>query len=171
MANRIRPRLNDATKRVQKTSSEQPVLEDLILGQIPAIPRVMLHNRVLAFAKLYTALVIGIALSGCTHQKNFGPEQGLTGGDAKRGQHLIYSYSCGSCHVIPGIAEANGTIGPPLQGFGSRLYIAGSLVNTPDNLSRWIESPQEVEPGTAMPDLGVTKEQAADMAAYLYTLR
>jgi cytochrome c1 len=35
----------------------------------------------------------------------------------------------------------------------------------------WIEDPVAIEPGTAMPNLGVTGNQAHDMAAYLYTLR
>ena len=38
----------------------------------------------------------------------------------ERGENLLYSYNCGSCHAIPGIAEANGTVGPPLDGFGNR---------------------------------------------------
>jgi len=44
-------------------------------------------------------------------------------------------------------------------------------VNTPANLFRWIRTPQQVEAGTAMPNLGVTEEQARDIASYLYTLR
>jgi cytochrome c2 len=43
-------------------------------------------------------------------------------------------------------------------------------VNTPAALAAWIVNPRAVEPGTAMPVLGVTFEQAGDMAAYLYTL-
>ena len=97
--------------------------------------------------------------------------QHSTGGDAYVGEHLIYTYGCGSCHVIPGVAEANGTVGPTLQGFGSRYYIAGSLVNTPQNLIRWVSKPQEIDPANAMPDLGVTERQARDIAAYLYTLQ
>jgi cytochrome c1 len=97
--------------------------------------------------------------------------QGINGGNPANGRHLLYSYSCGSCHAIPGVTEADGTIGPPLRGFGSRVYIAGIQQNTPENLSRWIAQPQEVQPGNAMPDLGVTREQARDIAAYLYTLR
>jgi cytochrome c1 len=49
--------------------------------------------------------------------------------------------------------------------------IAGELPNSPDNLARWIQNPKSVEPGTAMPDLGLTTDQAQDVAAYLYTLR
>jgi cytochrome c len=62
-------------------------------------------------------------------------------------------------------------VGPPLTMFAQRAYIAGQLPNEPDNLIRWIQDPQTVEPGTAMPDLGVDTSTARDMAAYLYTLR
>lgn len=97
--------------------------------------------------------------------------QDLTQGNAATGEHLIYAYGCGTCHTIPGVAEAKGTVGPPLQGFASRTYIAGLLLNTPDNLFRWVAKPQEIDPATAMPDLGVSERQAHDIAAYLYTLK
>jgi hypothetical protein len=62
-------------------------------------------------------------------------------------------------------------VGPPLSNFALRAYIAGQLPNQPENLLRWLQDPQEVEPGTAMPNLGVGLSVARDMAAYLYTLR
>ena len=112
-----------------------------------------------------------IAISACSRRGTIELGRQLAGGDPKIGEHLIYTYGCGSCHVIPGVAEANGAIGPTLRGFGSRTYIAGLLTNTPRNLSRWISKPQEIDPANAMPDLGVTEHQARDIAAYLYTLR
>ena len=62
-------------------------------------------------------------------------------------------------------------IGPPLAGLASRSLIAGRLPNTPGNMQRWLQHPQAVKPLTAMPSMGVTDEHAADMAAYLATLR
>ena len=38
-------------------------------------------------------------------------------------------------------------------------------------MTRWITKPQEIEPGTAMPETGVGGEEARDIVAYLYTLR
>jgi cytochrome c len=35
----------------------------------------------------------------------------------------------------------------------------------------WIRHPQQLEPGVVMPEMGVTQEDARDLAAYLYTLR
>ena len=73
--------------------------------------------------------------------------------------------------MIPGIHDARGLVAPPLMYFAERTFIAGEVPNTPDNLVRWIRSPQSIESGTAMPALGLTDEQARDVAAYLYTLR
>jgi cytochrome c2 len=92
-------------------------------------------------------------------------------GDAQRGRVLIRQFGCGSCHVIPGISGADASVGPPLTQMGRRIYVAGMLRNTPDNLARWIEHPQKIVPGNVMPEMGVTREQARDIAAYLFTLR
>jgi cytochrome c2 len=62
-------------------------------------------------------------------------------------------------------------VGPPLDHFARRVYIAGVLRNTPDNLALWIHDPQAVIPGNVMPIMGVDKRDARDIAAYLYTLR
>jgi cytochrome c2 len=93
------------------------------------------------------------------------------GGDAERGRVLLRVYGCGGCHVVPGVPAADGTVGPSLAGIASRTILAGELPNTPANLVRWIRRPQEIEPGNAMPDLGVSERDGRDLAAYLYTLR
>ena len=95
----------------------------------------------------------------------------LAGGDPRRGQAAIRQYGCGSCHTIPGIRGADGLVGPPLAGVGSRSYVAGVLTNTPENMVRWIQDPPSVDPKTAMPNLGVTHREAVDIAGYLYTLK
>ena len=79
-------------------------------------------------------------------------------------------YGCGACHMVPGVHGARGLVGPPLFYLGQRTMIAGELPNSPGNLARWIQHPRTVEPKTAMPDLGLTEDQAYDIAAYLYTL-
>jgi cytochrome c2 len=93
------------------------------------------------------------------------------GGNARLGQTEIRKYGCNSCHEIAGVPGARGLIGPRLDGIGQRYYIAGELPNTPDNLRLWIEHPRQVEPHTAMPEMGVTEQDSRDIAAYLYTLR
>ncbi|HUN84812.1 MAG TPA: c-type cytochrome [Terracidiphilus sp.] len=94
-----------------------------------------------------------------------------TGGNAMRGEQVIASYKCGSCHTIPGIRDANGVFGPPLNKIARRSILAGEFPNEPEILTRWVKSPTTMKPATAMPDLGLTESQARDAAAYLETLR
>jgi cytochrome c1 len=110
-------------------------------------------------------------LSGCYGGQTLSSYAITVTGNAKKGEELIRGFGCGSCHTIPGIHNANGLVGPPLLYFSRRTMIAGELPNTQGNLVRWVEHPRQIEPGTAMPDLGLTEDQAYDVSAYLYTLR
>lgn len=92
----------------------------------------------------------------------------IVGADAGRGRAAIVRHGCGACHVIPGIRTARGRVGPQLVDFANQMYVAGVLANVPENLVRWLQDPRGVDPLTAMPDLGVTEQEARDMAAYLY---
>jgi cytochrome c1 len=38
-------------------------------------------------------------------------------------------------------------------------------------MMRWIQHPQGIEPGTAMPNMNVSDSDARDITAFLYTLR
>jgi cytochrome c len=120
---------------------------------------------------LWPVLAAGIlAVPACTSvPPTSAPE--IRGGDPERGRQLLQQYGCNSCHTIPGVRQADGLVGPPLTRFGARSYIAGELPNNADNLQRWIRDPQSVEPGTAMPNLGVSALDARDITAYLYTLK
>lgn len=91
------------------------------------------------------------------------------GGNADRGERAFLRYGCGGCHQVDGVPQAAGLVGPPLTGIGTRAIIGGRLQNSPATLRRWIEHPQAVSPGTAMPDLGVTPADSRDIAAFLYT--
>jgi cytochrome c1 len=90
-------------------------------------------------------------------------------GDAGHGERLIEYYGCGACHTIPGVTGADARIGPSLAHFDKARFIAGALPNDVDDLVRWIHDPQSVRPGTLMPKLGVTEQEARDIAAYLYS--
>lgn len=110
-------------------------------------------------------------LCGCRGGQTTDPYPVNTGGSARRGRATIADYGCGKCHTIPGIYGAKGVVGPPLATISRRSYIAGNFPNTPDNLVRWVMAPQIMKPKTAMPELGLSQQQARDVAAYLYTLR
>jgi cytochrome c len=121
-----------------------------------------------ALGRAAAPILVGAAvLAACGSE----PPVTVPGGDPGRGEVLIASFGCGSCHTIPGIRTADGVVGPPLEGVGRRRYIAGELPNRPDTMIRWLLDPQAVEPDTGMPDLGLTEPQARDVAAYLFTLR
>jgi cytochrome c len=109
--------------------------------------------------------------AGCTGGAAVQPYPVEVYGNSQHGKELIGEKGCGSCHTIPGIYTARGAVGPPLFFFSRRTMIAGELPNSLENLVRWIRDPKAVEPGTAMPDLGLSDQQARDIAAYLYTLR
>jgi cytochrome c1 len=115
--------------------------------------------------------VAAVALPGCSDGRALPAYPVHTGGSAGRGAQVIATKNCGSCHTIPGIQGAAGVVGPPLFFFSRRTFIAGQMPNTPENLVQWVRSPQSVVPKTAMPNLGLTDQQARDVAAYLYTLR
>src|SRR5512146_2999516 len=125
-------------------------------------------RRVWAAGLILATLVVPVA---CNEAAGREPGYYVPGGNADSGKIAIQTYGCGSCHMIPGVSVATGTVGPPLMFWSRRTYIAGEVPNTPDFLVRWIEVPQAIEPGTAMPNLGVPEQAARDIAAYLYTLR
>jgi cytochrome c len=120
----------------------------------------------LCFALVTLAVLL---LASCSGEVNGVPEPfHAPAGTVTNGRRLIAQYGCGTCHTIPGVPGANALVGPSLKCFYQRGYIAGLLPNTRENLIQWIMSPQRIEPGTAMPEMGVTKAEAGDIAAYLY---
>jgi cytochrome c2 len=117
-------------------------------------------RRLLAIA----ALPLCLAACGSSSERTQVP-----GGDPSRGHRLIIQYGCGACHTIPGIRGADARVGPSLSDFGTKTrFVAGQLPATPENTQRWIENPPKIEPGTLMPDLGVTANDARDITAYLF---
>ncbi len=127
-----------------------------------------LQNRYFYFVLAILAIVFLVQCSGNEQQHT---AEITTRGNFTRGASMIQYYGCGSCHIIPGISGASGLAGPPLSGIANRIYIAGVLQNTPENMMRWIENPKAVDEKTVMPNLGVTRQDAADIAGYLYTLQ
>jgi cytochrome c len=122
--------------------------------------------------KHVTILIAILLLTGCEkrYEKPESP-QVTGGGDEQHGKQLIQQYGCQSCHTIPGVQGPKGVVGPPLQKMAMRGYIAGKVPNTPANMIQWLQNPQTIDPGNAMPNLGVTASDAKDITAYLFTLK
>ena len=128
----------------------------------------MLTLRLRSFVE---AALILLAIAACSSKSETFSARAVPGGNEKNGRNYMEAAGCGSCHMIPGVVNARGMVGPSLEHFAQRSFIAGEVPNTTDNLVKWIVNPPSIEPKTAMPVLGVTPTQARDIAAYLYQLR
>ena len=92
-------------------------------------------------------------------------------GDAARGEELVASVGCMACHQAPeetagsdtrsvtSIQELRRQFGPNFQGLGSKTS-AQWVYN-------WLKDPGSYHPGTRMPSLRLTDQEAADITAYL----
>lgn len=130
------------------------------------------HPKTFAPARSSAALLLlaACALLPAACKQPPGPRYVTGGADAERGLALIEKVGCGACHEIPGLAWPKGRTAPSLEGFDDIGLIAGGLPNTPENLAQFIKNAPEVLPGSTMPPMPVTDEQARDIAAYLYGL-
>jgi cytochrome c len=114
--------------------------------------------------------LLPLLLGGCLGEGEPPSHLAVPGADPARGQALMREHGCGACHRIPGVRQARAMVGPPLDDYALRGYVAGVLPNRPANLIAWLRDPPAITPATAMPNLGLTEQEARDMAAYLYTL-
>jgi cytochrome c oxidase subunit 2 len=88
-----------------------------------------------------------------------------------RGQQVFMSSTCIMCHRIQG-TDAGGAVGPDLTHIGSRQTIAaGTLLNTRDNLAKWILDSQAVKPGNRMPPNPLNAEDLGALLDYLQSLK
>jgi cytochrome c2 len=120
---------------------------------------------------LVATLVLALAaalFSGCAREA---PAIEVAHGDPARGRKAMAQLQCGVCHVIPGVSGARGRVGPSLERFRHRSFLAGKWRNEPEAVIRWLMDPPAMSPLTAMPAVGASDSQARDMAAYLYTLQ
>lgn len=91
---------------------------------------------------------------------------------AQKGSDLISTSGCAGCHTLSGVAAAQGMVGPNLSHVGSRTTIAaGIMPNTDDNLARWLRNPQEVKPGSGMPNLNLRPQDIDTLVDYLHSLK
>jgi mono/diheme cytochrome c family protein len=90
--------------------------------------------------------------------------------NVEAGRQLVDVNGCGACHMIPGIPEADALAAPPLIGWSQRKTIAGVMPNSWENTVAWVMDPHAFQPGTAMPNVGLTRLEAEAVADYLFTL-
>jgi len=92
-------------------------------------------------------------------------------GELEAAYTLFKSKGCIGCHMAPGIPEAKGTIGPDLEGLASRGQVAGVLDLNLANLTKWIQNPPAIKPGTVMPALGLSDADVKTLVVWLLTLK
>ena len=107
-------------------------------------------------------LFLGVALLAACG--NRGEQNRLT-----HARRLIADH-CAACHVVPGVPSAKGRVGPSLAHIASQQIIAGYFANDPELMRQWIEHPQQLLPGNAMPDMGLSPQELSSIVDYLYTL-
>jgi cytochrome c oxidase subunit 2 len=90
--------------------------------------------------------------------------------DVRLGE-LRFIGHCGACHTVRG-TSANGDVGPDLTHLMSRTTIAGGeLPNNPGFLSGWIANPQNLKPGSLMPNPELSGPDLASIRSFLVTLK
>ena len=88
--------------------------------------------------------VITLGILGCEQGRSSNVM--VRDGDPQRGRREIARLQCGACHDIPGVRAARGSVGPPLEGFARRIYLAGKWPNEPRYLLPWLRDPPPWRP-------------------------
>jgi cytochrome c2 len=122
------------------------------------------------------ALAVGalaLLVAACQGQPAAPAPAPPAGSPAAQGQALLAQKGCGGCHVIPGVSGATGNVGPSLVGVASKASVGGGAVPIQgrDDLVQWITDPPAMKPGTQMPKLNLTPDEADKIVAYLELLR
>lgn len=103
-------------------------------------------------------LAVQLFINGCHQSK--APE-------TVQAERLMLEKGCVTCHTFSAMAEATGLVGPPLDEFEKRSYIAGTLPNTDENLIQFLMHPQDFNNESAMPNLDLTRAEAATLTHFL----
>lgn len=94
-----------------------------------------------------------------------------TNDESQKSIALFMEKGCGGCHIVSGVAGAVGETGPNLTELASRTQIASTLEMNGDNLRAWLIDPPSIKPGTLMPNLGLSEDEATVLANWLLTLK
>ena len=95
------------------------------------------------------------------------PVTTTSGATGLNGPLLFEQKSCIGCHMINGAGAAGP--GPDLSHIASQPY--DSLGNSSSDLTKWLEDPPAVKPGTIMPKIPLTQPELDALVQYLLTLK
>jgi cytochrome c len=115
----------------------------------------------------------GLSLAGCgppiPQSLPVAPPTHARATPESQGAQLFIASGCGGCHTLSGVSGATGTAGPNLTNVALRPTLAGdTLPNTPETMTRWLLDPGALKPGATMPRVGLSQQQAQDLAAFLF---
>ena len=111
---------------------------------------------------------LAVAAAGCQPPPE--AQTAAPAASAARGKLAIERVGCASCHTIEGIGWPEGKTAPALTGLDRRALIAGKLPNRPDVLAAFVRNAPAMLPGATMPAMPLTRQEATDVAAYLYEI-
>lgn len=120
-------------------------------------------------AKGAPALGLALLLAACDGPPDRTPTLGDA--DVQRGRQLVVDKGCVACHAFPDVKWPRGGLGPSLQDFGRQGLIAGRLPQQPGVLMQFVRDAPAHSPGTAMPAIPMTDQEARDVTAYLLQLQ
>jgi cytochrome c2 len=92
------------------------------------------------------------------------------GASAERGKELFDSVGCRACHVNVKDSIARRSEASATRDYAPNLWNVGDKAR-PEWIYGWIKNPRAQWIDTKMPDLRLTDEQAADVTAYLSTMK
>jgi cytochrome c2 len=95
----------------------------------------------------------------------------LSDADAATGRRLVAEKGCVACHTFPDVRWPRGGLGPSLHDFARQGLIAGRLPNQPGVLMQFVRNAPGLVPGSAMPAITMSDQEARDVTAYLLTLQ
>jgi cytochrome c oxidase subunit II len=97
-------------------------------------------------------------------------EPAQNSGDAKTGL-AVFERRCGVCHTVRG-TPAGGVFGPDLSHLMTRATLAaGAVPNDEGDLAGWIADPQQIKPGTRMPQVQLSGDEMQSITTFLTSLK
>lgn len=96
------------------------------------------------------------------------PVKKTLAGNSARGEELVASVGCNACHVATDEERSRRQDGRSYD-IGPDLATVG-LKSSEEWIYDWVKNPKHFSPETQMPNLRLSDQEAADIAAYLKTL-
>jgi len=91
-------------------------------------------------------------------------------GSIASGEQLFNSIGCTACHVVGAEEDELDVVGVSTRQFGPNLEGVAAKTDRAW-IYNWIRDPKAYDPTTTMPDMRLTDQEAADITAWLMTLR